>query len=150
MKSNFEVWKIIVESANFWWKVGKSDGKLQLCLGKMAINLYLSWKNQKIRKSTLLHSLFWLSVWKIFPRVIWYFSWISWLEKWRPRNIPRSRAAPSTSKRTSASIFPISISKKNIKLHLEKFSTHFIRTMHEGKYHFYRSKIGLDLTTWPP
>ena len=32
--------------------------------------------------------------------------------------------------------FSILILKKNIKLHLDIFSTHFVRTMREGKYHF--------------
>ena len=73
---------------------------------------------------TFLHALFWRSVWKIFPSVIWYFSWISRLEKWRTRFFLRSRAKPETSECSEASIFLIKISKKNIKLHEEKFSIH--------------------------
>ena len=47
-----------MESANFGGKHGKTGGKIALGLEKMAIDVFLLQKNQKIRKSTLLHSLF--------------------------------------------------------------------------------------------
>ena len=92
-------------------------------------------KNQKIRKSTLLHSLFLtqcldnlsLCNLKIFQCIS--------IEKMEPRNIPRSRPSASTSKRTSASIFSILIHRKIFKLHSDKLSKHFVKTMREGKYH---------------
>ena len=83
-------------------------------------------KFKKMRKSTLLHLLFDLVNGK--------FSWVSQLKTWRPRTIPRSWPAASTSKSTLASMFSILIPKKIFQLHLEKFSTHFIKTMREGKY----------------
>ena len=48
-----------------------------------------------LRNGTFLHALFWQSVWKICPSVIWYFPWVSRLKNmesrrfsargWRPR-----------------------------------------------------------------
>ena len=62
-------------------------------------------KNQKIRKSSLLHSLY-LSqcLEKMSLCNLKIFLCIS-IEKWKPRIIPRSRPSASTSKRTLASIF---------------------------------------------
>ena len=58
------------------------------------------------------------------------------IEKREPRIIPRSRPSASTSKRTSASLFSILIHRKIFKLHSDKLSKHFVKTMREGKYHF--------------
>ena len=71
----------------------------------MANDFFLTRKNQKIRKSTLLHSLF---LTQCLDNVslcnLKIFLCIS-IEKREPRNIPRSRPSASTSKRTLASIF---------------------------------------------
>ena len=101
-----------------------------------SIDLKLVWKNQKIRKSILLHALFWLSVWEnqsSWNLIIFleYLDWKTWSLEWfRPSAFglgPKTFLTPC---------FSILILKKNIKLHLDKFSTHFVRTMREGKYHF--------------
>ena len=94
-------------------------------------------KNQKIRKSSLLHSLY-LSqcLEKMSLCNLKIFLCIS-IEKWKPRIIPRSRPSASTSKRTLASLFSILIHRKISKLHLDNFSKHFVKTMCEGKDHVY-------------
>ena len=38
-----------------------------------------------IENGTFLHALFWQSVWKICPSVIWYFSWVSRLKNMESR-----------------------------------------------------------------
>ena len=65
-------------------------------------------KNQKIRKSTLLHSLYLTQCLENLSLCnLKFFLCIS-IEKMEPRIIPRSRPTASTSKRTSAAILEIS------------------------------------------
>ena len=72
---------------------------------------------------------------KNYPCVIFDFSLGILIEKTEPQIIPRSRPSGSTSKRTLALSFQSRYLRKILKLHLEKFSKHFDRTIREGKDH---------------
>ena len=77
-------------------------------------------KNQNIRKSTVLHSLYLIQcLEKMSLCNLNIFLCIS-IEKREPRIIPRSRPSASTSKRTSASVFSISIPKEKSQITLGK------------------------------
>ena len=124
-------------------KIGKLQ-ELILKLGEIvgkrgkwgSIDLKLVWKNQKIRKSILLHALFWLSVWEnqsAWNLIIFleYLDWKTWSLEWfRPSAFglgPKTFLTPC---------FSILIPKKKLELYLKKFFSHFEWTMREGKYHF--------------
>ena len=86
-------------------KLTNFKGKWVKLKGSKSVIAMVIRKNQKIRKSSLLHSLY-LSqcLEKMSLCNLKIFLCIS-IEKWKPRIIPRSRPSASTSKRTLASIF---------------------------------------------
>ena len=60
---------------------------------------------RKCRNGPFLNALSSRSVWKIFPSVIWYFSWVSRLKKWKPWFFLRSRPQAKTSEWSEAPFF---------------------------------------------
>ena len=88
--------------------------------GDISVIAFVIGKNQNIRKSTLLHSLFITQCLDNLSSCnLTIFLCIS-IEKLEPRTIPRSRPSASTSKRTSALVFSISIPREKSQITLGK------------------------------
>ena len=93
-------------------------------------------KNQNIRKSTLLHSLFITQCLDNLSSCnLKFFLCIS-IEKMEASEHSEVSAFGLDLKKNLGFIFSILIHRKIFKLHLDNFSKHFVKTMREGKYHF--------------
>ena len=111
----------IQENSKFFFKNQPNLVEYDLKMrGSNSMIAFVIGKNQNIRKSTLLHSLFITQCLdNLSSCKLTFFLCIS-IEKMEPRIIPRSRPTASTSKRTSASIFSIAIPKENSQITLGK------------------------------
>ena len=89
-----------------------------------------------LKNGTFLHALFWRSVWKICPSVIWYFSWVSRLKNMESRMFLARGRRPRAEIIRDSMFFNRDTQGKLSNFTRTDFSTHWVRIMREGECFF--------------